>query len=167
VEAFNGVMGEAPLDAPRDVAAYLDAAVEFCNERLWGTLAATIMIHPRSLKDPATAAALDRALAGLRYGAVAVSTWAATAYGLGSLPWGAYPGHPLHDIQSGRGWVRNTFLLEDVEKSVLRAPWRLGKKPPMSYDFTTFPQMARRLVRVEAHGEWRQLPSIVADGVRA
>jgi hypothetical protein len=134
---------------------------------LQGTLAATILIHPRSLKDPATAAALDRALAGLRYGAVAVNTWAATAYGLGSLPWGAYPGHPLHDIHSGRRWVRNTFLLEDVEKSVLRAPWRLGKKPPMSYDFTTFPQMARRLVRVEAHGDWRQLPSIVADGVRA
>jgi hypothetical protein len=167
VEAFNGVMGEAPLDAPRDVAAYLDAAVEFCNERLWGTLAATILVHPRSLKDPATAEALERALADLRYGTVAVNTWAATAYGLGSIPWGAYPGHPLHDIQSGRGWVRNTFLLEDVEKSVLRAPWRLGKKPPMSYDFTTFPTMARRLVEVEAHGDWRQLPAIVADGVRA
>jgi hypothetical protein len=96
--------------------------------RGWGTLAATILVHPRSLKDPAVAAAIDRAVADLRYGTVGVNVWALTAYGLASLPWGGYPGSPAHDIQSGVGWVRNTYLLEDVEKSVLRAPWRLGKK---------------------------------------
>jgi hypothetical protein len=167
VEAFNGVIGEVGLDAPLDAAAFLDAATDFANERLWGTLSATILVHPRSLKDPSVATALDRAIARLRYGTVAVNVWAATGYGLVSTPWGAAPGHPLHDIQSGRGWVHNTYFLDDAQKSVVRAPFRLGKKPPMSADFTTFPSLARRLLQVEAQADWRQLPGIVVDGIRA
>jgi acyl-CoA reductase-like NAD-dependent aldehyde dehydrogenase len=167
VEAFNTTIAETGLDAPRDAAAFVDQAVAWANETLWGTLAATILVHPRSLKDPAVAAAIDRAVANLRYGTVGVNVWALTAYGLASLPWGGYPGSPPHDIQSGVGWVRNTYLLEDVEKSVLRAPWRLGKKPPMSYDFATFDSVTQRMLQLEATRDWRQLPGIIADGMRA
>jgi hypothetical protein len=102
VEAFNTTIAETGLDAPRDAAAFVDQAVAWANETLWGTLAATILVHPRSLKDPAVAAAIDRAVANLRYGTVGVNVWALTAYGLASLPWGGYPGSPPHDIQSGR-----------------------------------------------------------------
>ena len=167
VEAFNTTIGETGLDAPLDAAAFLDQAVAWANETLWGTLAATILVHPRSLKDPAVVAAVDRAVADLRYGTVGVNVWALTAYGLASLPWGGAPGSPAHDIQSGVGWVRNTYLLEDVEKSVLKAPWRLGKKPPMAYDFTTFDSVARRMLQLEATGDWRHLPGIVRDGMKA
>lgn len=167
VEAFNGVIGEVGLQAPLDAAAFLDAAVDFANDTLWGTLSATILVHPKSLKDPSVAAALDRATARLRYGTIAVNSWAATSYGLVSTAWGAFPGSPLHDIQSGRGWVHNTYLLDDAQKTVLHGPWRLGKKPPMSYDFSTMASLAKRLTQVEATGDWRQLPGIVLDGARA
>ena len=165
-EAFNGVFTEMGMDAA-DVGDYLDRAVDFCNEHLWGTLSATIFVHPKSLKDPATAAAVDRAVANLRYGTIGVNVWAGTGYGLGSTTWGAFPGHALNDIQSGRGVVHNTYMLEQPQKTVIRAGFRMGKKPPMSYDWSTAPQMMRRLLKLEAHGDWSQLPGIVLDGIRA
>ncbi len=166
VEAFNGVFTETPVPGT-DVADWLDRVVDFCNERLWGTLSCTVLAHPKTLKDPAGAAAVEDALARLRYGSIGLNTWGGTGYGLMSTTWGAFPGHPLDDIQSGRGAVHNTYLLEDPEKTVIRAPFRMGKKPPMAYDWTTFPSLVRRLLQVEANGDWRQLPGIVWDGIRA
>lgn len=166
VEAFNGVFTEAPI-AGADLSDWLDKVVDFCNERLWGTLSCTILAHPKTLKDPQGAAAVDRAVARLQYGTIGLNTWAGTGYGLISTTWGAFPGHPLEDIQSGRGAVHNTYLLEDPEKTVIRAPFRMGKKPPMAHDWQTFPSLTRRLLRLEASGDWTQLPGIVLDGIRA
>lgn len=168
VEAFNGVFTEVPVTAGGgDLGDWLDRVVDFCNDRLWGTLSCTVLAHPKTLKDPTGAAAVDRALARLRYGSIGLNTWGGTGYGLMSTTWGAFPGHPLDDIQSGRGTVHNTFLLEDVEKTIIRGPFRMGKKPPMAYDWATFPSLVRRLLQVEARGDWTQLPGIVRDGIRA
>ena len=43
---------------------------KFCNDKVWGTLSATIIVHPSTMKDPKFAEALDRAVAGaaLRHG---------------------------------------------------------------------------------------------------
>jgi hypothetical protein len=128
-EAFCGVIGEVGLDAPRSVVEYIEQAVEFCNEGLWGTLSATIIVHPRSLKDPMVADAVERAIDELRYGSVVVNHWSAVPYGMVSTSWGAYPGHTPEDIQSGTGVVHNTYLLEDVEKSVVRGPFRVPLTP--------------------------------------
>ncbi len=166
VESFNAVFGEAPVAAV-DVVEYIEKAVAFCNDTLWGTLGVTIIVHPKSLKDPRVKAALDQATADLRYGAIAINIWAGIAYGLGTTIWGAYPGHVRNDIQTGQGWVRNTLMIEKPQKCVIHAPWKLGKKPPTSYDFTTMGSLARRLVQVEAYGDLTQLPGIVADGIKA
>ena len=37
---------------------------------------------------------------------------------------GAFPGHTLDDIQSGRGKVHNSFMLEKTERTVIEAPFR-------------------------------------------
>ena len=42
-----------PIDAP-DTAAFLERAVRFANETLWGTLNATLIVDPRTAKDPAS-----------------------------------------------------------------------------------------------------------------
>ncbi|MFT5222980.1 MAG: acyl-CoA reductase-like NAD-dependent aldehyde dehydrogenase [Glaciecola sp.] len=166
VESFNGVFGEAPI-AAADAAEYLAKATAFCNDTLWGTLGVTIIVHPKSLKDPKVKAALEAAIADLRYGAIAVNIWSGLAYGLGTTIWGAFPGHVRNDIQTGQGWVRNTLMIEKPQKCVIRAPWKLGKKPPTSYDFSTMGSLARRLVQVEAYGDLTQLPGIVLDGIKA
>ena len=127
-EAFCSLFAETALDADT-IAAYIDRAVEFCNERLWGTLNATILVHPASMKQPEVAAAVERAVAGLRYGSVGVNYWGGIGYALGTTPWGAFPGHPLYDIQSGTGVVHNTLMFARTQKAVLRAPFRIFPKP--------------------------------------
>ena len=44
--------------------------------------------------------------------------------------WGAHPGHPLEDIQSGRGVVHNALLFDKPQKTVVRGPFRMPIKPP-------------------------------------
>jgi len=122
-EAFCGLFAETALDAA-NVAEYIDNAVAFANEHIWGTLNATILVHPRSLKHPAIAAAVERAIAKLRYGTVGVNYWAGTGFTLGTTTWGAFPGHDLHNIQSGTGVVHNTLMFSRPQKTVLRGPFR-------------------------------------------
>ena len=165
-ECFNGIFGEVAIDAPADVATWLPKVVDFCNETLWGTLIATILVKPSARKDPGVEAALDRAVADLRYGSIGVNCWGATSYGLISTTWGAFPGHPDNDIQSGQGVVHNSYMLHDPQKTVVWGPWKLGDKPPMSYDDTAFGSIARRLIEIEAKGDFSQVPKIVLDGIK-
>ena len=120
-EAFVGLFAETPIAAP-SVPEFLERAVVFANENLWGTLNATLLVHPKSLADREVALAFEKAVADLRYGTVAVNHWAAIGYGLVVTPWGAFPGHDRTDIQSGTGIVHNTLMFSRVEKSVVRAP---------------------------------------------
>ena len=160
-EAFCGVMGEVALDAPRTVVEYIEEAVEFCNERLWGTLAATILVHPASLRDPEVEHAVERAIDELRYGAVVVNEWASLAYGQPSAPWGAYPGSPLEDIQSGRGVVHNAYMLEDIEKSVTRAPWRSLATPIWYAEHATAAKLSPLIARYLVTGDVKVLPRML------
>ncbi|HSK24980.1 MAG TPA: aldehyde dehydrogenase family protein [Egicoccus sp.] len=165
-EAFCGVFGEVALDAPRAVGDYLDAAVDFCNETLWGTLSASILVHPDSLKDPEIAAAVERAIDRLRYGSVVVNHWSAVPYGMVSTSWGAYPGSTPQDIQSGVGVVHNTYLLEDVEKSVVRGPFRPPLKPVWFHTHRGVAQMGPKLAELMATGNAGLLPSISWHALR-
>jgi acyl-CoA reductase-like NAD-dependent aldehyde dehydrogenase len=165
-ESFCGVMAEVALEAPRSIPDYLDAAVEFCNERLWGTLSATILVHPRTAADPAVAAALERALDRLRYGSVVVNHWSAVPYAMVSPSWGAWPGATAHDVQSGIGVVHNTYLLEDVEKSVVRGPFRLPTTPAWFHTHRTLDVLLRRLAPFAVDGDLRRVPGLALAALR-
>jgi acyl-CoA reductase-like NAD-dependent aldehyde dehydrogenase len=165
-EAFCGVLGEVALETERSVPAFIDAAVSLCNERLWGTLAASILIHPRSLADPEVSAAMERALERLRYGTIVVNHWPGAAYAFMSTPWGAYPGAPPEDIQSGTGVVHNTYLLEDVEKTVVRGPFRTRVKPPWFHDHRHADALVPRLAELSATGDATVLPGLLAAALR-
>ena len=119
-EYFVPALGVVTL--PGNGQEFLDAAVEYANARLTGTLGANILI------DPDTEAALgdgfEHAVAELRYGTVAINTWTGVAFGIPTMPWGAYPGGTLEDVQSGIGVVHNALLLDDVERGVMRGPFR-------------------------------------------
>jgi hypothetical protein len=165
-EAFCGVFGEVALDAPRSVPEFLERAVEFCNETLWGTLSASILIHPASLRDPDVAAAFERAIDELRYGTVVVNDWPGQAYGFVSPSWGAYPGAEPTDIQSGRGVVHNTYLLEDIEKSVVRGPFRPVLKPLWFHTHRTMDQALPAFARFTATDDPRHLPKVLWAALR-
>jgi hypothetical protein len=127
-EPFFGFIGETALDA-LDTAAFLDRAVDFANERLWGTLSAVILIHPRSLQDSKVAAAFDCAIANLRYGEIAINYVAGASWVSGVTPWGPFLNDNIYDIQSGNGFVHNTLMFSRPQKIVLRAPFRIRPKP--------------------------------------
>jgi hypothetical protein len=165
-EAFCGVMGEVALDAPRSVPAFVEQAVAFCNDTLWGSLSATILVHPASLKDPLVAEAVERAIDELRYGSVVVNHWAAASYAMVTPTWGAYPGHPRTDIQSGSGIVHNTYLLEDVEKSVCRGPFRTPTKPVWFHNHRRLHQVGPALAELTGTGDKRVLPRLLWAAAR-
>jgi len=165
VEAFCGLFAEVAIDAPSP-ARFVERAVELANERLWGSLNVTLSVHPEALADPETAAALTRAEADLRYGTVSLNHWAAVGYALCTTPWGAYPGHPPDDIQSGTGFVHNTFLFDRPQKSVVRAPFRPFPKPPWFVSHAHAGPLSSELARFEAAPSVARLPRIFWNALR-
>ena len=164
-EAFCGLFAETAI-AAGSVAEYLDRAVAFANDSLWGTLNVTLVVPPAAVADPEVAAAVERAIAELRYGTVAVNHWAAIGYGLVVTPWGAYPGHTAQDIQSGTGVVHNTLMFSRVQKSVVRAPFHARPKPVWFATHRTAARLTPRLVRFEAEPSPAKLPGIFSLALR-
>lgn len=119
-EVFAGTLGVVRLPGA-DAPGFLRAATEFANDRLPGTLGATLLVHPRT--ERTHRAAVDEAVTELCYGTLGVNCWSAFGFLLGYTPWGAFPGHTRQEIGSGVGFVHNAFMLENVEKTVLRAPF--------------------------------------------
>ena len=149
-EAFCGLFGELPL--PSDSTAdFLERAVAFANDSTWGSLNATLIVQPASLRDPATALAVQRAVADLRYGTVSLNHWSTVGYAFATTPWGAFPGHVRHDIGSGTDVVHNTLMFSRSEKTVIRAPFRAWPKPIWFGTHATARRLAPKLVEFEAH----------------
>jgi hypothetical protein len=152
VSAITVLEGDDPSD-------FLARAVDFCNERLSGTLNATVLV------DPATAASirpsLDAAVTDLRYGAVGVNIWGGAAFGLGTTPWGGFPGQPLNDIQSGRGFVHNARLIDRPQKTVIRTPFRMMPKPPWFITHRTAHRVFPKAAALEADPSLARVPGVV------
>jgi Aldehyde dehydrogenase family len=165
VESFCGECAETAITAP-SVAAFVDAATAFCNEVVWGTLSATLLVSPSTLKDPEVAVAVDRAIADLRYGAIGVNVWHGLAFAIGSTTWGAYPGHPRTDIQSGSGVVGNAAMFGRPQKSVVRGPFRSRPKPPWFATALDSYDVMRRFVAFEADPSAAKIPGLLLSAMK-
>jgi len=174
-EVFGPVLCETSLPGV-GAASYLERAVAFCNDKLEGTLGATILIHPRTAHD--LGPALEQAVSNLRYGAIGVNAWNAGAFLLAQASWGAFPGHTVADVGSGIGTVHNTFLFDRPQKSVIRGSfypfprtWMHGDpsllpKPPWFVTNKTAHTTARRVARFAADPGWRHIPGIFLSALR-
>ncbi|MEU2262071.1 aldehyde dehydrogenase family protein [Streptomyces sp. NPDC019645] len=174
-EVFASALGvvRLPGQAP---AAYLRHAVDFANDTLPGTLGATLIVHPRTEK--AHREAVRSAIADLRYGTLGVNCWSAVGFLLGFTPWGAHPGHTRQEIGSGIGFVHNAFMLEDIEKTVLRAPFTpaprglvtgdlsLSPRPPYFVTNRTALTTVERVTRFTAAPSLRKLPALLVSALR-
>ncbi len=119
-EYFAPVLGAVTLSGTGQ--SFLDAAVAHANESLTGTLGANILVDPTT--EAELGVGLERAIAQLRYGTIAVNAWTGLGFANPTLPWGAFPGADLRDVQSGLGIVHNGYLLDDIERAVVRGPFR-------------------------------------------
>ena len=161
-ESFCAVTCETALPGD-DVPSFLANAVEFCNERLNGTLNAGLVVDPRARRP--LRREIDEAIAQLRYGAIGINQWPAMAYAFGSTPWGAYPGHTLADIQSGIGTVHNTFLFDRPEKSVVEGPFKVFPKPPWFVSHRNAHRVGQRLVDFESAPSPLKLPGVALAAI--
>lgn len=164
VEPFCGILSETSLDGS-DPERFLADATTFLNERVWGTLNAMLVVPPKLEADASFARALDRAIVDLRYGTVSINHWPAVCYGFGTTAWGGHPSATMEDIQSGIGWVHNTFLLEGIEKSVVRGPLVVRPNPPWFYDFTKGDRLGPKMVAMDAEPSVWKLPGIIASAI--
>ncbi|MBX9421404.1 aldehyde dehydrogenase family protein [Streptomyces lateritius] len=174
-EVFGSVLGVVRLPGATPDA-FLRHAVDFANDTLPGTLGATLIVHPRTEK--AHRGAVRSAVADLRYGTVGVNCWSGVGFLLGFTPWGAFPGHTRQDIGSGTGFVHNAFMLEDIEKTVLRAPFApaprglvtgapsLSPRPPYFVTHRTARTTVERLTRFTAAPSPAKLPALFAAALR-
>ncbi|MFD6272119.1 aldehyde dehydrogenase family protein [Nocardia asteroides] len=173
-EYFSPVLGVVEL--PGTGASFLSGAVDFANDELMGTLGANIIADPATIKE--LGGALDTAIENLRYGTVALNAWTGLAFLTPRASWGAFPGHTLDDIQSGIGVVHNAFLLDDVERTVVRGPFRpaprallkgeftLSPKPPWFVSNKTGTATGRKLTDFYGDGKPTRLPGIFASALR-
>jgi hypothetical protein len=165
-ESFCPVMAETALEAG-SVPEFIERAVHFANERLWGTLTAVIVVHPDSMRDPDVARSVEKAITDLRYGVVVVNTLGGVGWALAVPPWGSFPGNPRTDIQSGTGFVNNALMFSEPEKIVLRSPF-MTRPPPIWFSARarTFARVGERVARYEASPSWPRLAAVVIAALR-
>jgi len=178
-EYFAPVLGVVAL--PGTGQAFLDAAVAYANDRLQGTLGANLLIDPATEKS--LGSGFGRAIAELRYGSIAINGWTAFGFITPTLTWGAYPGSTIDDVGSGIGVVHNALLLDDVERSVIRGPFRpfprslpvlngggrlsILPKPPWFVSARTGAAVSEGLTRFRADGGIIGLLKTLAKALRA
>ncbi len=159
MEPFCSVLSEVSVGSS-DPFEFMNAAVRFVNERVWGTLNSMLFVHPGFEKDTAGSAAVHETIRDLRYGTVGVNVWPALGYALCSPPWGGHPSSTLADVQSGMGWVNNTVMLAGIEKAVVRGPIKAVPKPIYYPSHKTIHTLGRRLANFEASPSWLKMPGL-------
>lgn len=165
-EAFCSVLAQTSLEGGDDTPAeFLERAVAFCNDRVWGTLNCSVFIHPKTEKQAKVKSALDKAIEDLRYGTIVVNHWPGLGYGLCCTPWGAYPGHSLDDIQSGRGFVHNTYLFEKPQKTLIRGPFIVSPRPPWFVTNKNTHSIGPKLSRFEKSPSLFGVPGIAVSAL--
>jgi hypothetical protein len=166
VEAFCALTAETALvaDSPAD---FVRRATDFCNDVVWGTLSMTLIADPRTLKDSKTGPAIEEAIANLRYGSIGVNLWHALSFALATTTWGAYPGHPITDIQSGSGFVGNAYLFARPQKSVVRGPFVAKPAPAWFSTNQNAGVVMRKLLDFEVKPSWTKLPGLLRAALKS
>ena len=100
-------------------------SVNYVNNELWGNLGVSVLI--KNYKKKKNEIILNSYVENLKYGTVAINEWSALGFVIPSLPWGGYPGNKDNDIQSGQGYVHNSFLFESPQKGIIYSKFRLSR----------------------------------------
>jgi acyl-CoA reductase-like NAD-dependent aldehyde dehydrogenase len=163
-ESFSGLCGEVTLEAA-SIPDYLDQAVDFLNETVWGTLSATLVVSERSLANPEISVAVERAIEKLRYGTVALNGPGTLGFYTMVAPWGGFPGSTLDDIQSGTGRVTNALMLHRPQKTVVRAPFTWWPYPFLG-QAKNLDVFSKKLAEFEFETSLLKLPGLLVSAIR-
>ena len=155
---------------------FLRNAVQFCNEKLYGTLGVDMLIHPKTKRQ--LGSGLETAVSQLRYGAIGVNVWCAIAYRITQAPWGAYQDPNVGDIGSGFGVVHNTLLFDKPQKAVVGGSFypfprtllhgdpAFLPKPPWFLTNKTRTETARHVGKFTLQPDIRRIPGLFMSALR-
>lgn len=150
---------------------YLRNAIAYANDKLHGTLGANIIIHPKTI-DEIGKGRFEEIIADLHYGCIAINAWTGLGFLSAQTPWGAFPGHTLDNVQSGIGFVHNTYLFDKPERAVIKAPWQPFPRNVLSGGMTMLPRppwfvtnkradkIGKLLTEFQHKPGWQKLPLI-------
>lgn len=163
-ESFSGLCAECSLNA-KSTSEFLELAVNFLNNSVWGNLSATVIVPDESFKDHRIRSEVENAVTNLEYGSIGINVPGVFAIYNMISPWGAYPGNNIYDIQSGIGKVANFLLLPYVEKVVVRAP--LATSPfPFRVDAKNLDLFCKKFANFEANQSFRNFLKVVVQAYR-
>lgn len=162
-EFFAGALAEVALESsPSSGEEFLQRAVDFANDSLWGTLCCALLVPPSMSRK-----VVEQAVENLRYGSVNVNTVTGAGYFLSPCTWGGHAGHTPGDIQSGTGVIHNTLLLDSVEKSVMWAPWEpLPYTPFWFYSHANAENLGLRVGAFFAYATFSEFVKTAFSGIR-
>ncbi|MCX6011532.1 MAG: aldehyde dehydrogenase family protein [Chloroflexi bacterium] len=163
-EAFCSLFAETAIEA-ESTTEFIDRAVDLVNGTLWGTLTASIIIHPKSLLDSNVAASLERALMNLRYGTICINESGSIAYNLGLTPWGGFPGHDIYNVQSSIGVTNNALMFSNTQKAVVRGPF-IKMPDPNMVTFKHYSELEKKFTYYLASPSIWRIPGIVWTSLR-
>ncbi|USD59646.1 aldehyde dehydrogenase family protein [Vibrio sp. SCSIO 43140] len=115
-EAFCQVLSEIPLDTEANAEDFLSSAVEFCNDKLLGSLGCMILVDNHTLDTHRNT--IDDAVHQLNYGGIAVNNVAPNIWLNAYLTWGGC-GETTEELVSGVGNFGNALNFDNVIKSVI------------------------------------------------
>ena len=108
-----------------DYESFANNSIDYVNNKLWGNLGATVLI--KDSKKKRNSLLVENYKNNLHYGTVAINEWAAIAFIIPTMPWGGYPGNKDNDIQSGQGFVHNSFFFESPLKGIVETNFRFSR----------------------------------------
>ena len=118
VEAFGPTLAICCIESisATEQASYWEKVIDLCNNKLYGSLSATVISHPTMENDLVT-----KIIRELKYGSVGINSWGGQSFGYNCGTWGAYPGETLEAVESGIGHVRNYLFFQGTQKTVVYA----------------------------------------------
>jgi acyl-CoA reductase-like NAD-dependent aldehyde dehydrogenase len=120
-EAFTMVLAQTSIKGTGgDSLKFLKKAVQFCNEKVFGNLGCSVIVDPRTTRR--IGSGIDDCIAKLEYGIIGVNVWSGMIAIFPQLTWGAFPGNTAWNIESGVGQLSNSYMFDQIEKSVLWTP---------------------------------------------
>ena len=108
-----------------DYESFANNSIDYVNNELWGNLGATVLI--KDSKKKRNSELVENYKSNLNYGTVAINEWAAIAFIIPTMPWGGYPGNKDNDIQSGQGFVHNSYFFESPLKGIVETNFRFSR----------------------------------------
>ncbi len=172
---FGPALGVKTLPAA-DAESYLRAAIAYANDDLWGRLGRISWIHPATMRQIG-AERFEESLPSCATARLASTAGAPSAPDRDCAV-GAFPGHTPEDIQSGTGVVHNAFMLENTERTIVRAPWApfprgffsremsLMPHPPFFINNRNQTRIGKALTRFQYRPSWRKLPGLLREVLR-